>query len=65
MMDSDKILNDFDIFISDYMDNYIDNYINDKNKLNEIKTEDTIEKIKKEKIINNYKYYDEIINLDI
>lgn len=65
MMDGDKILNDFDIFISDYMNNYIDNYINDKNKLNEIKTEDTIEKIKKEKIIYNYKYYDEIINLDI
>ncbi len=50
MNQDNKILNDFDIFISDYMDNYI--------KLNK-------EKKSNEKIKNNYAYCDEIIHLDI
>lgn len=57
----DKILNDFDIFISDYMDNYIELNKIDKSD-NKIIIDDKkhIEKIK-----NNYVYCDEIIKLDI
>jgi hypothetical protein len=56
MKEKDKILNDFDIFITDYMDKYIK--LHKETELNKLNK-------KKEKIKNNYVYYDEIIQLDI
>lgn len=56
MNQDNQILNDFDIFISDYMDNYIK--LNKENKENK-------ENKSNEKIKNNSAYCDEIIYLDI
>jgi len=56
MKDGDNILNDFDVFMSDYMDNYIES--NKETELNKSNKET-------EKIKNVHVHCDEIIHLDI